>query len=87
MSDRAADTLAVVFPPTETRPLTGEVELSVAEAMARGRTRPQQVTGVLAAVFSRVGDLTVEPPTLKALGSGVREWLLQQAALRFWGTC
>lgn len=84
MSDRAAETLAVVFPPTEPRPLTGEVELSVAEAVARGRTRPQQVTGVLAAVFARLGDLTAEPPTLRALGSGVREWLLQQAALRFW---
>ncbi len=84
MSDRAAETLAVVFPPTEPRPLTGEVELSVAEAVARGRTRPQQVTGVLAAVFARVGDAPSEVPLLRALGSGVREWLLQQAALRFW---
>jgi len=84
MSDRAAETLSVTFPPTEPRPLTGEVELSVAEAVARGRTRPQQVTGVLAAVFARLGGLPAETPTLRALGTGVREWLLQQAALQFW---
>jgi len=84
MSDRAAETLSLVFPPTEPRPMTGEVELLVAEAVAKGRTRPQQVTGVLAAVFARLGELKAEPSTLRALGTGVREWLLQQAALRFW---
>jgi hypothetical protein len=84
MTDRAAETLAVVFPPPDPRALTGEVEFSVAEAMAGGRSRPQQVTGVLSAVFARIGSLPADATTLRALGSGVREWLLQQAALRFW---
>lgn len=84
MDDRAAETLAVVFPPPELRTLTGDVELSVAEALAGGRTRPQQVTDVLSAAFARIGTRRAEPETLRALGSGVREWLLQQAALRFW---
>ena len=82
--ERAAETLPVVFPPPEPHALTGAVELSVAEALAGGRTRPQRVTGVLSAAFARIGEHAPDPETLRALGSGVREWLLQQAALGFW---
>lgn len=84
MEDRAPSTLAVAFPSVSARPVTGHVEFSVAEALGPGRSRPAQVTGVLAAVFDRIGGVASDIEDVRSLSSGSREWLLQRAASQFW---
>lgn len=80
---RAAETLAVAFPRPEFRPLTGSVELGVAEIAAGPAPRAERVTALLALVFSAVGGEPSSPSLLRRLASGAREWLLQRAAGAF----
>ncbi|PTX56099.1 hypothetical protein C8N43_0750 [Litoreibacter ponti] len=82
MSERAPLTLAVAFPTAVPRPLTGRVELALAEAM-QARTRPAQVTGVIEAMFFQIGGLSVTRDLVTRLATGARAWLLARAALTF----
>jgi hypothetical protein len=80
---RALVTHPSAFPEARFRPLSGAVELAVAEAAAAPATRPERVTGVLAAIYDEVAGEPATPPLIRRLSAGTREWLLQRAALRF----
>lgn len=82
MTDRAPDTLAVAFPSAALRPLTGVVELAVAEAL-EAASRPRRVTAVLMALFDRVGGVAATPTLLRRLATGARAHLLLRAARVF----
>lgn len=77
---RAPETLSVVWPRTTARPMTGMVELLLAEA-AEGSSRPERASGVIAAAFDSVDGSATTPALVRALGTGVRAWLLCRAAL------
>ena len=84
MNWRAPQTLAVVWPRATARPMTGAVELALAEAVegsGRAQTRPERASTVIAASFDTVDGAATTPELVRALGSGVRAWLLCQAAL------
>lgn len=83
--DRAPATLSAAFPRAQPRPLDGETELAVAEAVAAGRSRPARVTAVIAAMYVRLEQQTVDRDVARHVSSAGREWLLQRAALRFYG--
>ena len=82
MPDRAPITLAVGFPTATPRALTGRVELALASAL-RLPTRPEQVSGVLGAVFTTIGGLPVTSDLVDRLATGARAWCLIRAALSF----
>lgn len=84
MSARAPQTLAVSFPSYQTRCLDGALELRLAGVISPRHTRPQQVTGVLDAVFSNIGGEAANESDIRRLPSGAREWLLQRAATLCW---
>ena len=82
MQWRAPETLPVVWPRTTARPMTGAVELLLAEATeGRLMSRPERASHVIAAMFDTVDGAATMPPLVRALGSGVRAWLLCRAAL------
>lgn len=80
---RPAQTLPAAFPRHEFRPLTGAVEIGVAEIAAGGGPRAERVTALLAEVFAAVDGEPSAPPLLRRLASGAREWLLHRAAGAF----
>jgi hypothetical protein len=80
---RAPVTHASAFPDSGFRPLSGAVELAVAEAAAAAATRPERVTAVLAAIYDQIAGEQATPALIRRLSAGTREWLLQRAALRF----
>jgi hypothetical protein len=82
---RAALTLPVAFPSAEPRPLTGAVELAVAEAAAGPGPRGRRVSAVLDAAFGAVGGVKSDLNLVRRLASGARAWLLIRAALLFGG--
>ncbi|MEP3346259.1 MAG: hypothetical protein ABJN34_00190 [Litoreibacter sp.] len=82
MADRAPMTLAVGFPTATPRSLTGRVELALADALQLP-TRPEQVSGVLGAMFSTIGGLPVTRELVDRLATGARAWCLTRAALLF----
>ena len=84
MAARASQTLAVAFPSHEPYPLTGALELAIAESLASGASRPERVTRVLGTVFRRISGQGATPSRVRCLTSGAREWLLQRAAGLFW---
>lgn len=84
MVARASQTLAVAFPSHSPRPLTGGLELSIAEMAASGLTRPERVSRLLAVVFRQISGQAASLPRVRRLTSGAREWLLQRAAGLFW---
>jgi hypothetical protein len=75
--------IATAFPKAEMRPLAGRTELAVAEAMARPGSRPEKVTWILQAVYETIAGQPATLDLIRALPSGSREWLLQQAAYWF----
>ncbi|SFT86801.1 hypothetical protein [Sedimentitalea nanhaiensis] len=84
MAARASQTLAVAFPSHEPYPLTGMLELAVAETLGPGATRPERVTRVLSTVFKRISGQSANLSRVRCLTSSAREWLLQRAAGLFW---
>ena len=84
MAARASQTLAVAFPSHEPHPLTGVLELAVAETLANGASRPERVTRILGTVFRRISGQGTSLARVRCLTSGAREWLLQRAAGLFW---
>ena len=82
--DRAPATLPAAFPRAQPRMLDGETELAVAEAVLAGTSRPAKVTAIIAAVYERLDQQTVDCDTARRVSSAGREWLLQRAALRFY---
>ena len=80
MPDRAPITLAVGFPTAIPRPLTGRVELALADAL-HFPTRPARVSGVLGAFFTTIGGLPVTRDLVDRLATGARAWCLTRAAL------
>ncbi len=84
MGGRASQTLAVAFPSHEPYPLTGVLELAVAEMVGAGAPRPDRVTQILGAVFQRISGQGTTLSRVRCLTSGAREWLLQRAAGLFW---
>lgn len=62
------------------RPLTGAVELAMADAHGYGGSRPALVTAILAAALAQVGGLTVEPATVANLAVGDRQFLMRRLA-------
>ncbi len=83
MADRAPLTLAVAYPSAVARPLTGHVELALGQALSRRLPRPDRVSGVLDAMFERIGGAVVSAEMLDRLTSGARAWLLAKAAQVF----
>ena len=83
--DRAPATLHAAFPRAQPRPLDGETELAVAEAVAAGATRPAKVTAIIMAIYERLAERPVDRETARAVSAAGREWLLQRAALLFYG--
>lgn len=84
MDGRAPQTLPMVWPEPGLRPMTGAVELALAEACSgegRALSRPARASRVIAAVFDRLDGQAMTPDLVRALGSGVRAWLLCRAAL------
>ncbi|MBK0327775.1 hypothetical protein I5535_10770 [Rhodobacteraceae bacterium F11138] len=84
MGARASQTLKVAFPSHEPFPLTGMLELAVAETMSQPATRPERVTGILGTVFQQISGQGTSLSRVRCLASGAREWLLQRAAGLFW---
>jgi hypothetical protein len=81
MTWRAPRTLATVWPKATARPMTGAVELALAEAVeGRALTRPERARTVISAMFDTVDGTAPTPDVVRSLGSGVRAWLLCQAA-------
>lgn len=83
MQQRAPHTLAVAYPSAVARPLTGWIELDLAASLRPSLPRPDQVTGVLAALYARVGGVVTSAGVLDRLTTGARAWLLARAASRF----
>lgn len=75
--------LATAFPKAELRSMAGKTELAVAEAVARPGHRPEKVSWVLNAVYETIAGQPVTLDVVRLLPSGIREWLLQQAAQYF----
>ncbi|MDD3581438.1 MAG: hypothetical protein PHW74_10495 [Desulfobacca sp.] len=63
------------------KPLTGAVELALAEASLEARSRPEAVTAVLTAALLSLGNLTPTPERVEALSVGDRQFLGQQLAV------
>ncbi|MET0179794.1 MAG: hypothetical protein ABW194_04850 [Novosphingobium sp.] len=82
---RVANTLALDFPEPGFRPLDGRVELAVAEAAGAPLSRPRRVTAIIAAMCERLGDEAGGEEAARRVSAAGREWLLQQAGLRFFG--
>jgi hypothetical protein len=61
------------------RPLTGEIELAVAEA-GRAPNPPAAVTSVLAAALAEVGGERATPEVVRELPVGDRQFLMRQLA-------
>jgi hypothetical protein len=80
---RAALTYPEAFPEARLKPLTGEVELAIADAAARPGARPERVTRILSAAYATVGGVAASPDLVRRLSSGAREWLAQRLALAF----
>lgn len=84
MDWRAPETLPVVWPRTTARPMTGAVEMALAEAAegaGQAQSRPERASSVIAAMFDTMDGAAMTPALVRALGSGVRAWLLCRAAL------
>ena len=80
---RAALTYPEPFPEARLRRVDGEAELAIAEAAARPGLRPERVTAVLVAAYSRIGEAPATADLVRRLASGAREWLAQRLALVF----
>ncbi|MCP4317839.1 MAG: hypothetical protein GY789_17900 [Hyphomicrobiales bacterium] len=78
-----AHTRQTAFPPSAMRPMDGQTELAVAEAIAATGTRPERVTRLLASAFETIGDEASSAGAARGLSSGTREWLVQCAACAF----
>ncbi|SEM05751.1 hypothetical protein SAMN04489760_103108 [Syntrophus gentianae] len=65
------------------RPLTGEVELALAEAAEEGSSLPTRVTKALAAALEHIGGDTPLPATVAALSVGDRQFLMARLAVGF----
>lgn len=83
MAERAPLTLAVAFPSAAPAPLTGAVEMRIAEAVSSGLSRPEKVTQILAAAFIRIGGEAAGPALIRRLATGARAFLLLRAAEMF----
>jgi hypothetical protein len=70
------------FPVARMRRLDGATELAAATAAAESPTRPEAVTGLLAALLETVDGVPATRDRVRALPGGTREWLLQWAAAR-----
>ncbi len=81
MSDRAPETLDLIWPDPAPRRMTGAVELRLAEALSGTATRPERVDAVLGAVFAAVGGQAVSDDLIRRLSTGSRAWLLTRAAV------
>ncbi len=84
MTARAPDTLPVAFPSHHPRALTGQLELSLFQAVWSGAPRPHRVSRVLEVMFDEISGQPVTPKRMRHLNSSARAWLLQKAALRVW---
>lgn len=65
------------------RPLTGDVELALADAAIADRGRgsvPQRVTAVLSAALARLGGDAVDPEAVRALPVADRQYLMRRLA-------
>lgn len=80
---RKVSTLAMTFPQADLRPMSGRLELAVAEAAACPGARPERVSRVLTVIYETIASLPVTPDLIRCLPSGTREWLVQRAALHF----
>lgn len=80
MGWRAPETLALAFPEAVPRPMTGTVELRLAEAGAAPLSRPERASAVLAALYETLDGTAVTPPLVRRLPSGARAWLLCRGA-------
>jgi hypothetical protein len=80
---RPAETYPVAFPAAAFRALAGATELAIADAHGGGRTRPERVTALIAAVYETIAGEDSTPAMARRLAAGSREWLLQRAAMRF----
>lgn len=80
---REVTTQETAFPDAVLRPMAGQLELTVAEAVARVGTRPERVTRVLVAAYETIASQPVSAGFVRSLPCGSREWLLQQAAHHF----
>lgn len=65
------------------RPLTGAVELALAEAAEEGSSMPVRVTRALTAVLEHVGGEFPLPATVAALSVGDRQFLMARLAVGF----
>lgn len=83
MAERAPLTLAVAFPSTRPKPLTGAVEMRIADALSAGISRPEKVSAILAALFERIGGAPGTMALARRLATGSRSWLLLKAAGMF----
>ena len=63
------------------KPLSGEVELALAESVAPGQSLPAQVTAALAASLQDLGAQRVNPRRISALSVGDRQFLMRQLAV------
>ena len=57
-------------------PLSGHLELAIAENLNRPGSRPRQVSALLGASLRQIADLEVKPETVDLLCSGDRQFLL-----------
>ncbi|MDP1703853.1 MAG: hypothetical protein Q8K01_15535 [Sulfurimicrobium sp.] len=64
----------------EFRPLTGEVEMGLAEAVARARDLPGQVTLALQAALAHVGGRLPDAGVIDGLSVGDRQFLMTRLA-------
>lgn len=81
--DNEKHTIATAFPRAEMKAMAGRTELAVAEAAARPGHRPEKVSWILTAAYETIDEHPVTLDLVRALPSGSREWLLQQAAHQF----
>jgi hypothetical protein len=63
-------------------PLTGAVELAIAEAARGTGILPRRVTAVLAAALGEVGSGEADPETVRSLCVADRQFLMRQLAVR-----
>ena len=62
------------------KPLTGALELALAEASLETASMPEVVTQALAAALGHLNDLEATPALIDALSVGDRQFLVQQLA-------
>ncbi len=62
------------------RPLTGDVELGIAEAWAQRSSVPAAVTAVLSAAIDELGGNAPDPETVRSLSVGDRQFLVRKLA-------